>query len=130
KTNELAKLSIEAIKARTFETLQQILISRQERGPQVLIVEDLHWMDKASEELLDSLADVIVSARILLVLTCRPGQRPAWIGRSHVTQMPLGPLSTTESRRLLESGLRDNTVDEILITAILTRADGNPFFLE
>jgi transcriptional regulator with AAA-type ATPase domain/tetratricopeptide (TPR) repeat protein len=127
---KLAKLSPEAIKNRTFDALQQMVIRRQEQGPLVLIVEDLHWIDKTSEELLASLADIMVKTRVLLLTTCRPGYQPPWTGRSHATHMALGPLSTDQSRRLIESILQGESPDDALVAAILTRADGNPFFLE
>jgi tetratricopeptide (TPR) repeat protein len=130
RAGELAKLSPEGIKARSFEALTQMVVSRQERDPFVLIVEDLHWIDKTSEEFLASLAEVIIGTRTLLVTTCRSGYRPPWTGRPHTTQIPLGPLSIAESQRLIESVLRGGPVDDVLTRDILARAGGNPFFLE
>jgi transcriptional regulator with AAA-type ATPase domain/tetratricopeptide (TPR) repeat protein len=130
RAGDLAKLSPEGIKARTFEALTQMVVSRQERDPFVLIIEDLHWIDRTSAEFLAALAEVIIGTRVLLVTTCRSGYQPPWTGRPHTTQIPLGPLSIAESRRLIESVFGGEPEDDALTRDILTRASGNPFFLE
>jgi transcriptional regulator with AAA-type ATPase domain/tetratricopeptide (TPR) repeat protein len=131
RTGALPALSPEALKTRTFEAIQQLVLAQQARRPLVVIVEDLHWIDRTSEELLASLADGIVAARVLMLTTCRPGYLPPWTGRSHVTQIALGPLSAAESRRLVVAVLDAGAeLPDSLVEPILARADGNPFFLE
>jgi tetratricopeptide (TPR) repeat protein len=124
----LAGSSPEAVKARTFEALRRVLL-RASR-PAVLVVEDLHWIDRTSEELLASVAEQLGEAPVLLLATYRPGYRPPWMDRSYATQLPLarlaGPDSLSVVRAILpEAGLADPTA-----RLILDRAEGNPFFLE
>jgi DNA-binding NtrC family response regulator/tetratricopeptide (TPR) repeat protein len=120
----------ERVRERTFEALQQLLIAQQERKPLVLVIEDLHWIDETSRELLAALADALVLCRILLVCTSRPGPPLPWAGRSHASQIALTPLSAEGSRALVESALSGHAVTDELVEAILGRGEGNPFFLE
>ena len=53
----------QAVKDRTFEALQQLVVAQQERQPLVILVEDLHWVDRTSEELLTAFADIIPRTR-------------------------------------------------------------------
>jgi class 3 adenylate cyclase len=66
-------LTAEAIKARTFETLQQMSLRGSRRRPLILAIEDLHWIDNASEEYFASLVENLAGASILLLTTYRPG---------------------------------------------------------
>jgi transcriptional regulator with AAA-type ATPase domain/tetratricopeptide (TPR) repeat protein/ABC-type cobalamin/Fe3+-siderophores transport system ATPase subunit len=120
----------ELVRDRTFEALQQLVMVQQERQPLVMIIEDLQWIDETSEELLAALADALVRQRFLLVCTSRPGRQPPWAGRSHASQIALLPLSAEASERLVVSTLGDRSADDELVAAILTRGEGNPFFLE
>ena len=129
KASTLAARSPEAAKARTFDAIRQLVVAQQERRPLVLIVEDLHWIDKTSEELLNLLAETFADTRVLVVTTCRPGYEPAWTGRSYATRIALGPLALPESQRLVESVLKEGAAADLAAT-ILARAGGNPFFLE
>jgi transcriptional regulator with AAA-type ATPase domain/tetratricopeptide (TPR) repeat protein len=126
----LAASAPERVRERTFEALQQLLIAQQERKPLVLVIEDLHWIDETSRELLAALADALVLRKILLVCTSRPGPPLPWAGRSHASQLALTPLSAEVSRSLVESALGGHAVTDELVEAILGRGEGNPFFLE
>jgi DNA-binding NtrC family response regulator/predicted ATPase len=117
------------LKARTFEALQQLCF-RSARPPVILAVEDLHWIDRASEEFLNVLVERLASVPALVVVTYRPGYRPSWSDRSYATQIALPPLSGSESRVMLEATLGHGAVPNTLALAILQRAEGNPFFLE
>jgi tetratricopeptide (TPR) repeat protein len=125
-----AGVTPEAVKERTFEALQHLMLAQQERLPLVLVVEDLHWIDRTSEELLGALADIVGGVRVLVVCTARPGARLPWSGRVHASQVVLTPLSMEASRRVVESFQTRSPVKPEVVAAILTRAEGNPFFLE
>ena len=75
------RLSPEVVKARTFEALRELSRRLAGRSPLVLVVEDLHWVDRTSEEYLATLVDVVAGARILLVPPTGPDTgRPGWTG--------------------------------------------------
>ena len=127
-------LEADATKVRVFETLRQLALKRSRQRPLILVVEDLHWIDRTSEEYFASLAEIVAGARVLLISTYRSGYRPPWIERSYVTQVALPPLAPDDSQRVLRSVLDVNSVSEQfsngLVDLIVSKAEGNPFFLE
>ena len=126
----VALLAPEVIKKAACETLRQICLRGSRRRPLVIVVEDLHWVDPASEEFLGWFADGMASAAVLLLVTYRPGYRATWSDRSYATQIALGPLSRVDSLVVVRSILRSPAVPEPVAEAILGRAEGNPLFLE
>jgi predicted ATPase/class 3 adenylate cyclase len=126
----LATHSPQAIKARTVEALVQLALHGARRRPLVLEFENLHWIDPTSEEVLRALVEQLVGARILLLLTYRPGYRPPWIDKSYVSQLALARLAPRHSRRLVQAVLRTTPVPESVVQVILARAEGNALFLE
>ena len=128
--DRLDAVSPEAVQARTFETLRQLTLRASRRQPLALVVENLHWIDRASEEYLASLVEVVPGAGVLLLFTYRPGYRPPWIDKSYATQIALQPLAPRDSLALVRSVVPAETVPDTLAEAILARAEGNPFFLE
>jgi transcriptional regulator with AAA-type ATPase domain/tetratricopeptide (TPR) repeat protein len=129
-TAPIADLPPSTIKPRLLEILRQMVLRQNRRRPLVIVVDDLHWIDAASEEFLASLADVAGGAPLLLLATYRPGYRPGWAQRSYATQISLQPLLTEDSRRLLQSALGNEPMDAALEARVLAKAEGNPFFLE
>ena len=94
------------------------------------MLEDLHWIDKVSEEFLGFLAENVRDARILLLATYRPGYRPPWIDKSYAGQTPLQPLSRDDSIHIVRSVLSAERLIDLVTEEIVAKADGNPFFLE
>ncbi len=129
-TEGLDVLSPEAIKARRFETVRQLLLSESRRHPLVVAVENVHWIDRSSEEFFAWLADGLTGAAILLVFTYRPGYGPPWIGRSYATQTALQPLAPHDSLAVVRSVMQTEEVPHPVAQVILGKAEGNPFFLE
>jgi class 3 adenylate cyclase len=76
----------EVLAARTLDTLRQVWLRSSRRRPLVLVVEDVHWIDPASETCLAGLAEALGRASVLLVTSYRPGYRPSWIDRSYATR--------------------------------------------
>ena len=130
KSAELSHRSPDAIKVATFDAIRRIVLAQQERRPLLLAIEDLHWIDATSAELLASLAELTVAGRVLLVTTSRPVYQAPWRTHSNATQIAIGPLSVTESRELVESVLVARPMTEAVVARILDRGEGNPFFLE
>jgi len=122
--------SPDVIRARTFEAIRRVVLAEQERTTVLLIIEDLQWIDQTSQELLASVAGIVNGTRILMVTTCRPGYHAAWMAQSNATQVAIGPLSAPESRQLVESMLGARPDADALVTRVLSRGEGNPFFLE
>jgi hypothetical protein len=120
----------EAVKDKIFDVFRQVTIKLTVERPLVLVFEDLHWVDKISEEFLGFLAENIGGTRILLLATYRPGYRPPWIDKSYAGQVPVQPLSRDDSIDVVRSVLNADRIIELAAEEIVAKADGNPLFLE
>ena len=120
----------ETVKERAFEIFRQLSIKASLRRPLVLVLEDLHWIDKVSEEFLAVLAEHVRDARILLLASYRPGYFPPWMDKSYAEQTPLQPLSRDDSIHMVRSVLNGQRLFDRVTEEIVAKADGNPFFLE
>jgi tetratricopeptide (TPR) repeat protein len=127
-TERLSVLTPEAIRARTVDALRQMGLRGSRQRPIVFVCEDLQWIDRTSEECLDAVLETTTGASVLSLFTYRPGYRPPWMNRSYATQLALQPLSRGDSQRIVEGLLA--TRGSALAPAILSKAEGNPFFLE
>ena len=125
-----AALSPEAVKARTLEVLQQICLRGSRVRPMVIAVEDMHWVDRSSEDALAALAETLGAHPILLLATYRPGYQPPWLGRSYASQFALPRLSSFDSLAVVHSIVYDQRLDHDVEQRIVSRAEGIPFFLE
>jgi class 3 adenylate cyclase/tetratricopeptide (TPR) repeat protein len=129
-TERLAELSPQAIQARTFRILRQMILNAGRGNLVVLEIEDLHWVDKTSEDFLAFLVEGLVVSRMLLLATYRSGYRPPWIEKSYATQITLSRLNEQESQAVVRSVLGQAENSDALVDTVLSKAEGNPFFLE
>ena len=113
-----------------FEALRRLLLSAAELRPQAVVFEDLHWMDKATEECLQGIADSITRSRVLLILTYRPEYHHPFGERSYHTRIALDALSTADSAEMTKAILTTEHLPEELDALIVRKAEGNPFFVE
>jgi class 3 adenylate cyclase len=109
---------------RRFIRLQSI------REPVVVLLDDAHWIDRASDELMRELAAAVPGTRALLLANFRPEYRPDWIGGAHYQQLSLSPLGLEASRELLRDLLGPDPSTGDLADRIRERTGGNPFFIE
>jgi class 3 adenylate cyclase/tetratricopeptide (TPR) repeat protein len=124
----LAGLDPQAIRSRTFEALRRLLVAEAGQRPLVVLIEDLHWIDRTSEDFLAEFAGELPSVPIMLLVTYRSGYSPPWIGKSFTSQLALRPLSAAASEIIVTSILHRG--DPAEAAAIAERGEGNPFFLE
>jgi class 3 adenylate cyclase len=129
-TEAIAGLSPQALQARTFRLLRQAIFNESRLRLVVLEIEDLHWVDRSSEDFLALLVEGLYAARVLLVATYRSGYRPPWIERSYATQITLSRLTDSESVAVVRAVLRRGVLPERVVREVLGKAEGNPFFLE
>jgi tetratricopeptide (TPR) repeat protein len=122
--------SPEERRALTFRVLHQLCQSVSQRQPLVLAVEDVHWIDATSEAWLATLVARLAGTPLLLLVTYRPGYQPPWLGQSHATQVALPRLTPQESLLVVQGVLQTAPVPAAVGHAIVTKAAGNPFFLE
>jgi predicted ATPase len=115
---------------KTIDAVKNVLIKQSQQKPLILAIEDLHWIDKSSEELLSRLIESIASAKILLLCLYRPEYSHRWVGLSYYNQLGLTQLTPKSSTELVEALLEEGRVDEDLRNLILGKAGGNPLFVE
>jgi class 3 adenylate cyclase/predicted ATPase len=117
-------------KERTFEALRDLFLRESQSRPLLLVLEDLHWIDKTSEEFLGYLIDWLATARILVLLLYRPEYTHPWGSKSYYSKIGLDQLPLPSSAELVQSLLAEGKVASDLSQLILDRAAGNPLFLE
>jgi class 3 adenylate cyclase/tetratricopeptide (TPR) repeat protein len=126
----LAGIDPKLRRAELFDALRRLLVRAAEVHPQVFVLEDAHWMDKATEESLLFAVDSIPGGRILQVLTYRPGYVQPFGERTYYTRLVLDSLSAQDSVRLARAALAAESLPEELQALIARKAEGNPFFVE
>lgn len=127
---EYAKLEPKRKREKTFEAVRDLLIRSSQDRPLVLAIEDLHWIDKTTDEFLGYMIGWLARTRILLLLLSRPEYTHQWANKSYYHMLGLGQLSTNASAELVESILNSGDVVPDLRELILGRASGNPLFIE
>ena len=124
------KLSPRQKRERIFEAIRDLLIYESQNKPVIAVVEDLHWIDKTSEEFLDYLTGWLSGARILLLLLYRPEYNHPWGSKSFYNRVGLEQLDSGSSAELIRSMLQGCDAVPKLEEFILERTAGNPFFVE
>jgi tetratricopeptide (TPR) repeat protein len=117
-------------KIRTFEALSNLFIRESQNKPLIVAVEDLHWIDKITEEFLDYLIGWISNTRILLILLYRPEYTHQWGSKSYYTRIGVAQLPRESSIELVQAILKDGKLENELQNLILGRTGGNPLFAE
>jgi class 3 adenylate cyclase len=130
----------EAFRDRLFAVLDRLLLALAKQRPVVVMLEDLHWADYSSLELLEHLFRLITQAPIAFVLLSRPKREASgnWekLGpalesyRPYFLQIPLKPLSGEASVDLVRGLLEGSMLPQKLSEVILNKSEGNPFFVE
>jgi class 3 adenylate cyclase len=124
-------LGPEARQRQLLDLIRRLARARSAREPAVLLFEDLHWFDRASEEFIENVvAEVAPGNRTLMLLNFRPEYHASWMRRSYYQQLPLLPLGPEAIRELLADLLGTDSSLRRLTELIQERTGGNPFFIE
>jgi len=116
-------------RARTLDALVTQLLGLATVKPVLLILEDAHWMDPTTLELIEHCLDRIADARVLLLLTSRPDQQPELVTHAHLTRLSLNRLGRT-GVEAIAARLAGEALPAKVIDGIIERADGVPLFAE
>ena len=127
---EKLPISPEARKEKIVEALKTIVLMGAEKRHLVIVIEDLHWIDESSEEVLKHLLASIPGARVLLVFTYRLEFMPKWSVKSYHTQLNLNRFSERDSHVMLTHILHTGRFDKDLEQLILDQTEGIPLFIE
>jgi class 3 adenylate cyclase/tetratricopeptide (TPR) repeat protein len=128
-----ADLDPKDVRAEVHAAWRSFFTALGERGPVIVVVEDIHWADAALLDLLEELTDR-VAGPLLFLCPSRPdltATRPGWGGgRRNTSSVALEPLTAEESDELIRALLAVDDLPRSVHDRILERAEGNPFFLE
>jgi class 3 adenylate cyclase len=114
----------------TLETLAAILLEHAERQPVLFILEDLHWADPTTLELLHLVIEQIPTTSILTVLTCRPTFQPSWSHRSYLTEITVTRLAHHHIARMAAQIVDGKTFPDAVMRQVVEKTDGVPLFVE
>jgi len=123
-------MSPEARKDRIIEAIKRIVLKGSEMKPLIIAFEDLHWVDKSSEDVVRSHLESIPGSRVLLIFTYRPEFVHTWGAKSYHNQLTLHRLSNRESLEMATYILGTMEIEKTLEELILEKTEGVPFFIE
>jgi class 3 adenylate cyclase/tetratricopeptide (TPR) repeat protein len=128
--DEYCVLEPQKKRQKMFEAIRDLLIRESQNKTTIVALDDLQWIDKTSEELIDYLIGWAAGSRILLILLYRHEYAHQWGSKSFYNRIGLQHLTTKSSTELIQAILKDGEVVPELKEFILSRAEGNPLYME
>jgi class 3 adenylate cyclase/predicted ATPase len=126
----VAQISPEERQRQFLAVVKRVAQARSRREPAVILLEDLHWFDDASQVVLEVVVETAASTRTLIVVNFRPEYHAGWMQKSYYQQLPLLPLGAEATLELLRDLLGADASLAALGGRISERTGGNPFFIE
>lgn len=118
------------LRRRTQTLLTHLLEAVCARGPAVLVLEDVHWIDPLSQEFLQDFVQAHAALPLLVILSSRVASASGWERSTRNTIMVLKPLSSSDIERLVAQRCSRHDVPRDIIQTIIQRSEGNPLFAE
>jgi hypothetical protein len=128
--DQLPTLPPEERKRRLQHACLQVMLQHAAEQPLCLLIEDLHWLDNSSQELLDLVVTSSARQPVLLLGTARPGFQDTWADRSYFHRLTVEPLSDEYTDTFIHNYFRPHDACAALKALIRARTAGNPFFVE
>jgi class 3 adenylate cyclase/tetratricopeptide (TPR) repeat protein len=123
-------MSLGAKKDKIGDAIKQVVFKASERRQVIIAVEDLHWVDKSSEDIAWALSESISGLRVMLIFTFRPEFVPPWGAKSYHNQLTLHRLSNRETLQMMSHLLESKEIEGALSRSLLEKTEGVPFFVE
>ena len=123
-------MSPEAKRDRTIDAFKHVVLKYAESRPLILAIEDLHWIDQSSGEVLKYLLESISDAKVFLIFTYRPEYAQTWKDKDCHSKIILNRLSNRESLKMVYHILGTRALEGNLENLSLEKAEGVPFFIE
>lgn len=118
-------------KEKVFSLCLELLRARARIAPTFLVLEDIHWLDPLSKELLDFISEGVLDERVLILAAHRPESGlPAWSSKGHVSRIELTALSRRHTVAMLESLTQATVVPGRLARLVHEKTQGNPLYIE
>jgi predicted ATPase len=115
---------------KTLEAIVAIILELAEQQLVLFILEDLHWTDPTTLELLGSLVDQTPTASLYILVTCRPEIQPPWSHRSYLIEITVNRLSRHQIEQMATQVADGKTLPEEVITQLVEKTDGVPLYVE
>src|SRR3984885_3180945 len=115
---------------KTLDALAAQLAALTNKQTVLMILEDAHWSDPSTLEMLGRTVKIIAAQPVLFVVTFRPEFEPTWSGQSHVTRLTLNRLAQAEVDVMIDNVAADQPIAAIIRQDIMSRSDGVPLFVE
>ncbi|MEM7251758.1 MAG: AAA family ATPase [Pseudomonadota bacterium] len=122
--------SLERQRERLLEVLHEQILSLAFVRPVLATLEDLHWADPTTLELLQMTIESLHDVPLLLLVTHRPEFHPEWGGFAHVTQLSLNRLRRNHCASLVRSVAAGKSLPDQVTDQILSKTDGVPLYVE
>jgi predicted ATPase len=123
-------VTVDARRKLTLEALSNWLLALAEPQPVVLVIEDLHWLDSSTLDLLQVLINRVPNAPVLLLPTFRPSFEPPWALESHAKRVTLNPLTNAETDAMMMGVIGGASLPAGVRDQVVRRTDGVPLFVE
>jgi class 3 adenylate cyclase/predicted ATPase len=123
-------LAPQRLKEKTLAALADRPLALAAKQPVLFVVEDAHWIDPSSEELISALIDRLQDARVLLVVTHRPEYAVPWSHRTHLSVVTLNRLDRAQSAAMVDTLTAAITLPAEAADQIVAKSDGVPLFVE
>jgi adenylate cyclase len=117
-------------KRRLIEAVKALTLRGAQHQPLILLAEDFQWVDRNSEEYCRALVDSVAGQPLVLVFSHRPGYAAPWQDRSYHERLTLDSLTEDETAAMVKSLLGVREVPPAVRELVVSRAEGNPFFIE
>ena len=117
------------LKRESFDAIAGLVLTESQDAPVVMTIEDLHWMDESSMELLRSLVVRLTSARVMVLVTERPDAQTTWPGHVALTRIVLPRLADDDVTAIIR-GVAGAPLPAELEYRLVEKAEGSPFFAE
>ncbi len=128
--HDFLKLDPAQRRERTLDAVRRVLLRESRSQPLLLVFEDLHWIDEATQALLDAIVESLPTVSVLLAVNYRPEYQHTWGNKSYYRQLRIDTLPPETAEALLETLLGDNRGLQPLRRLLIERTEGNPLFLE
>ena len=116
-------------KRKVLDALSAIVGAMAQRQTLFIVVEDAHWIDPSTLDLLRELQDQLATARLLLLVTARPEFKPGW-SYPQLVQINLDRLSRRERQAMVDQITGGKALPAFVLDQIVARTDGVPLFVE
>ena len=124
------RLTGEELRVELEQAIAAIITMNLQHRPMLVIFEDWHWSDEASDSLVKRVGDVIAEYPLLLLVSYRPEYHANWGSLPHRSHIELAPLNAVDAERLVHQVAGQRPMSRELVGSILERAEGNPLYIE